>query len=195
MIQTKQAIYDATGEEDTLALAIAMLESDRLSSDYPFGDVYPVEHPSPSGTLIPKTGDAANFGIYKMNWFMIRQLPAGKEEIRRAAGGEGGEVLPDGEIQNIVGARINADAGLATRILLEAFATSSLEAPDPAHPEPGNFWGGHRWGESGWTNVPGTDWHDVRRYYDAVRLIQAACDDDPAIWTSDIRYGVVVPNV
>jgi hypothetical protein len=174
-----------------------MLESERLSADYPFGDVYPAWAPSGPGTLVLKTGDAANFGIYKMNWFMIRQLLIGKDEMRKAGGGEWGvgEALPDGEVEKIVGARINADAGLATRILLEAFASSSLSAPDPAHPEVRNFWGGHRWGESGWTNAPGTNWRDVRRYYDAVMMIKAACDDDPAIWTSDIRYGVLVPNV
>src|ERR1700691_527795 len=66
-VGTKWAIKNATGG-DTLALAIAMLETSDLRSNYPFGDVTADKPP------VPKTGDAANFGIYKMNWYMIQQL-------------------------------------------------------------------------------------------------------------------------
>ncbi|KAL8920777.1 MAG: hypothetical protein Q9172_004348, partial [Xanthocarpia lactea] len=53
----KQAILGAGG--NTLDIAIAMLESERISTDYAYGD--------------NKSGDAANFGVFKQNWGMLRQ--------------------------------------------------------------------------------------------------------------------------
>ncbi|KAF8152577.1 hypothetical protein B0H34DRAFT_664070, partial [Crassisporium funariophilum] len=41
-----------------LDLAIAMLETDRMSTDYTYGD--------------GKTYDSANFGVFKQNWGMLR---------------------------------------------------------------------------------------------------------------------------
>jgi hypothetical protein len=42
-----------------LDLAVAMLETDTMqASSYPYGD--------------SKTGDSANFGIFKQNWYMLR---------------------------------------------------------------------------------------------------------------------------
>lgn len=43
---------------NTLGLAVAMLETDTMSSDYTYGD--------------GKTEDSANFGIFKQNWGMLR---------------------------------------------------------------------------------------------------------------------------
>lgn len=43
----------------TLDLAIAMLESENMGTDYAYGD--------------NKQYDAANFGIFKQNWYMLRQ--------------------------------------------------------------------------------------------------------------------------
>ncbi|RKK71285.1 hypothetical protein BFJ69_g11133 [Fusarium oxysporum] len=52
----KQAILNAGG--NTLDLAIAMLEDEHMSTDYKYGD--------------GKTLDAANFGLFKVNWGMLR---------------------------------------------------------------------------------------------------------------------------
>src|SRR5579859_435009 len=53
----KQAILSNGG--NVLDLAVAMLETDTMQTDYyTYGD--------------GKTGDAANFGIFKQNWFMLR---------------------------------------------------------------------------------------------------------------------------
>ncbi|CAO3699480.1 hypothetical protein G6F70_000055 [Rhizopus microsporus] len=52
----KQQILKAGG--GIWDLAIAMLESDHMITDYPYGD--------------NKTEDSANFGIFKQNWFMLR---------------------------------------------------------------------------------------------------------------------------
>src|SRR5262245_25404258 len=53
----KQAIRNAGG--DVLDVAIAMLETERMQTNYAYGD--------------NKTGDAANFGLFKQNWLMLRQ--------------------------------------------------------------------------------------------------------------------------
>jgi hypothetical protein len=52
----KQQILNAGGT--TLDIAIAMLESDNMGTDYAYGDY--------------KTTDASNFGIFKQNWGMLR---------------------------------------------------------------------------------------------------------------------------
>lgn len=51
----KSAIRAAGG--DSLDLAIAMLETDNMGTDYTYGD--------------GKSGDSANFGVFKQNWFML----------------------------------------------------------------------------------------------------------------------------
>lgn len=53
----KQQVLNAGG--DSLDLAIAMLETDNMSTNYAYGD--------------GKTQDAANFGIFKQNWGMLRE--------------------------------------------------------------------------------------------------------------------------
>ncbi|KAJ5184608.1 hypothetical protein N7491_007521 [Penicillium cf. griseofulvum] len=52
----KKAILGAGG--NTRDLAIAMLETNTMTSDYTYGD--------------GKTGDGTNFGIFKQNWYMLR---------------------------------------------------------------------------------------------------------------------------
>ncbi|KAF8059827.1 hypothetical protein FPV67DRAFT_339557 [Lyophyllum atratum] len=52
----KQLIACGANELD---LAIAMLETERMSTDYTYGD--------------GKTYDSANFGVFKQNWGMLRQ--------------------------------------------------------------------------------------------------------------------------
>ena len=53
----KAAILGAGG--NTLDLAIAMLETDTMKTDYAYGD--------------NKVNDAANFGVFKQNWGMLRR--------------------------------------------------------------------------------------------------------------------------
>ncbi|KAI9935132.1 hypothetical protein ASPWEDRAFT_116569 [Aspergillus wentii DTO 134E9] len=52
----KQEVVGAGGT--TRDLAIAMLETDTMTTDYTYGD--------------GKTGDGTNFGIFKQNWYMLR---------------------------------------------------------------------------------------------------------------------------
>ncbi|PLB43778.1 hypothetical protein P170DRAFT_441227 [Aspergillus steynii IBT 23096] len=55
--ERKQAVLNSGG--NTMDVAIAMLETDGMTTDYTYGD--------------GKSGDATNFGIFKQNWMMLRQ--------------------------------------------------------------------------------------------------------------------------
>ncbi|CAG8161600.1 hypothetical protein PENNAL_c0076G03581 [Penicillium nalgiovense] len=56
----KQEILKAGG--NTRDMAIAMLETDNMNTDYKYGD--------------GKTGDGTNFGVFKQNWFILRHSAA-----------------------------------------------------------------------------------------------------------------------
>jgi|SRR5215471_3534744 len=190
-VATKQIIQ--ANEGGTLALAIAMLENATLSADYPFGD--------------RKDGWAANFGIFKMNWYMICQCPTAARLIapdfvfdgtRTEINGETGDVALC-EL-NRVGTLINEDASVATAILKEAMEKWSTAAP--SFGDLGNFWAGHRWGESGLRSVPAHEdwpisrmWPDIQLYYQSVQWAKCMCDHDPSVWTTPVRYGAIVPPV
>jgi hypothetical protein len=190
-VATKQIIQSNQG--GTLALAIAMLENATLSADYPFGD--------------RKVGWAANFGVFKMNWYMICQCPTAARLIAADFVFNGSSAETNGQIgtvalceANRIGTIINGDAGLATVILREAMGKWSTAAPMLG--DLGNFWAGHRWGESGLRNLPvGNDWPitrmwpDIRLYYRAVQWGKRMCDHDPFVWTTSVRYGALVPPV
>jgi hypothetical protein len=173
---TKSAIQ--LGHGGTLALAIAMEENASLACTYPFGDQ------TPDGQ--PKIGDAANFGVYKMNWYMIRQCSSGIQLIG---------IQTASVAWQAAGQAINASAPLATQILLEAMQKWSVDAPDPAAPVAGNFWAGHRGGQSGLQNLPGAKWQDIQDYYLAIQAIKAKCDLDATVWTTNVRYGVALAPV
>jgi hypothetical protein len=190
-VATKQIIQSSQG--GTLALAIAMLEDATLSADYPFGD--------------GKAGWAANFGIFKMNWFMICQCPTAARLIAPDFVFTGTSTEANGRIGEValcelnrVGTIINGDAGLATAILKEAMARWSIA--EPIVGDLGNFWAGHRWGESGLRNLSphkdwplGRMWPDIQLYYRSVQWAKHMCDHDPRVWTTPVRYGAIVPPV
>ncbi|KAL4889997.1 hypothetical protein BDV59DRAFT_204803 [Aspergillus ambiguus] len=54
--ERKAAVLAAGG--NTMDMAIAMLETETMTTDYTYGD--------------GKTGDSTNFGIFKQNWMMLR---------------------------------------------------------------------------------------------------------------------------
>jgi hypothetical protein len=224
------------GSNANTLLAVAMEETNTLTSNYHFGDIYPrLSGPEwnpgravreiTSGTVslsepkaetrsfqpdeLPgglKTGDAANFGLYKMNWLMISQTDTGKSLIEQERASQTLKIREakqdfaptDWNVEAAVGHRINADTALASRIMLEAMKKWHAEiAPDPRHPAKGNFWAGHR---AGWTglNDPGSaDWNDILFYYDAVMAIKAKLDNDTEgkLTTGSTRIGVNVSNI
>jgi hypothetical protein len=233
--KTNKNIIRSFAAKSTLLMAVAMQENNTISSDYPFGDVYPKlpEPDSSSGQAVrqqfsrkiglieakPETrtfqgdelpgwqkhGDAANFGLYKMNWLMIKQTEIGKSEIEKERAKQAkkihkakGDFAPtDWSVEAAVGDKINKSTDLATRIMLEAMDKWHAEIPpDPIHPAAGNFWAGHR---AGWTglNSPGSaDWDDIRFYYDAVMAIkeQLGSDRKGKLTRGRTRIGVEVIN-
>jgi hypothetical protein len=159
----KEAIADAGG--DRRFLASAMMETATLSTDYPFGDVFPgPDNRVGTGDDIPKTGGAANFGITKMNWTMMRQChPA-------YAG------LNDGDF--LRGAEINTNLSLDIQVYNECRAFF------------GNRWfGGHRNGTPGLNN-PNTP--DIRAFQGAVEWILQML---PGHELDDIQFFVTIPAI
>ncbi|MEV0845704.1 hypothetical protein AB0J21_07420 [Streptomyces sp. NPDC049954] len=138
----------------TLDLAIAMLESDRMSSDYAYGD--------------NKTGDAANFGIFKQNWLMLH------DGCGRFSGQDAGRY------DN--GAVLNSDLGADLTCLHESQAHYGIDT----------WFAGHRNGSSGIEN-PGTQ--DIANYRNAVYWIRDQIEADPAALGNDTRYWVDVTPI
>jgi hypothetical protein len=134
-------------------MATAMLETRNLRADYAYGD--------------SKTLDAANFGIFKQNWLMIRTAhPAfhglGPTDYHR-------------------GAVLNQDLALDIRVLHESQAHYGARWAD-----------GHRNGASGLLQ-PGTS--DIQRYREAVASIEHRLGSDPRHLTDDIRFWVYLPPI
>jgi hypothetical protein len=148
------------------ALAIAMSETRVLTgntggpgdnSEYPWRDS---KSPSNGFSGPYKDGDASNFGIYKMNWYMIRHSNTMK------ANNNGKVIGPFAygayKDKNGWGQKINTNIGLATRILYDYWSTiktrphgTSANGNSSANKNVGrahNFWGGHRFGQTGWND-------------------------------------------
>ena len=139
---------------NSLDLATAMLETETMTTRYPYGD--------------GKQGDAANFGVFKQNWFMIRRSwPA----FRDATSGDYAR-----------GAALNDDLRLDVAVLHAAQQRWPMEI----------WFGGHRNGQTG-LQQPASP--DVVRYRDAVYWIRDRIDADPAHLSDDTRFWVHVPAI
>ncbi|KAL2130988.1 hypothetical protein VTI74DRAFT_5691 [Chaetomium olivicolor] len=152
--QRKQAILNAGG--NTLDLAIAMLETERMSTDYVYGD--------------GKTIDAANFGLFKQNWGMLRECA-----YRYGFKGQT-------ESQWNNGARLNWDvyADVASRWDCQEYYGYD------------KWFAGHRNGASGLQN-PYTQ--DINNYKSAVQWIESQINSDSKYKTDDTRFWVNVPAI
>ncbi|MGW4897276.1 carbohydrate-binding domain-containing protein [Kitasatospora sp. NPDC004240] len=139
---------------NSLDLAVAMLESDRMSTDYPYGD--------------NKSGDAANFGIFKQNWLMLRS----------ACGGFSGQT----QSQYNNGAVLNGDLGRDISCLHQSQGHYGLDT----------WFAGHRNGASGLSN-PRTA--DIANYRAAIYWIKAQLDANSANLGNDTRFWVQVPAI
>jgi hypothetical protein len=156
---------------------------------------------SERGMFLPKTGYAANFGLFKMCWYMISQTPSAKTEIR-------GRDPEDVGVWKQVGTKINGDPYFATQILIEAtrgYQSASTPPWDMSMPggSADNFWAGQRGGGSGLHNhdygkepdpkkpapLPQSTWDDIRQYYLKAKYIQWMCNQDPNVWNTTVRYG------
>ncbi|KEY73073.1 hypothetical protein S7711_06146 [Stachybotrys chartarum IBT 7711] len=150
----KQAILNAGG--NTLDLAIAMLETERMTTDYAYGD--------------NKSDDAANFGVFKQNWGMLRVCASRAGFVGQS----------QSEWNN--GATLNRDiyADVAARWDCQEYYGYD------------RWFAGHRNGASGLEN-PDTD--DIRTYKSAVQWIQSQIDSDSRYRTDDTRFWVDVTPI
>ncbi|KAL4982235.1 hypothetical protein BDW68DRAFT_61987 [Aspergillus falconensis] len=148
----KQAVLDAGG--NTRDLAIAMLETTTMTTNYLYGD--------------GKKGDATNFGIFKQNWYMLRNSAS--------------EFLGQTVDQVDNGAILNSDLAKDIQARHEGEENFGYEI----------WFSGHRNGESGVQN-PGTD--DIKSYIDAVAWIQKQIESDPRYQSDDTRFWVDVQAI
>ncbi|KAL2814005.1 hypothetical protein BJX63DRAFT_393294 [Aspergillus granulosus] len=152
--QRKQDILNAGG--NTLDLAIAMLETERMTTDYIYGD--------------GKTYDAANFGLFKQNWGMLRVCAT-----RYGFAGQSEDDWNNGVILNS-----NIYADVASRWDCQEYYGVDL------------WFAGHRNGASGLSN-PNTD--DINNYKSAVYWIQTQIDSNSAYQSDDTRFWVDVEAI
>lgn len=140
---------------NTLDLAVAMLETNNMqTSDYPYGD--------------GKTGDSANFGIFKQNWYMLRTSVPQYE--------------PYGTSAWNAGAALNNNLSWDIQCLHYGQNHYGLYL----------WFAGHRNGQSGLSN-PGTQ--DINNYRTAVYWIQSQLNANSANLSNDIRFWVQVPAI
>ncbi|PSL52467.1 cellulose or protein binding domain-containing protein [Saccharothrix carnea] len=145
----KQQIRNAGG--NSLDLAVAMLETENMSTNYAYGD--------------NKTYDAANFGIFKQNWLMLRS------KCSRFSG--------QSVSQWNNGAVLNSNLSADISCLHQSQSGYGL-----------NTWfAGHRNGESGLNN-PNTS--DINGYKTAIYWIKSRIDSNSANLSNDTRFWVDV---
>lgn len=152
----KQAVVNSGG--NVLDLAVAMLETRSMRADYPLGDIYPNNQ--------QKTGDAANFGIFKQNWLMIRSSWSPFANL--------------GPGDYLRGIALNSNLGLDIQVLHASQNHYGLN----------RLWfAGHRNGISGLNN-PNTA--DINSYRNAVYWIRDQINAQARYRTDDTRFWVNV---
>lgn len=148
----KQQVRNAGG--NSLDLAVAMLETDTMNSNYAYGD--------------NKTGDAANFGIFKQNWMMLRAACS--------------QFSGQSASQWNNGAALNSNLSSDVNCLHQSQNHYGI-----------NTWfAGHRNGSSGLSNPNTTD---INNYKNAVYWIQTQINNNSANLTNDTRFWVQVPAI
>ncbi|KAF7592543.1 hypothetical protein BBP40_012767 [Aspergillus hancockii] len=148
----KQQIVAAGG--NTRDLAIAMLETKNMETDYTYGD--------------GKSGDATNFGIFKQNWYMLRN--SASEFLGQSAA----------DVNN--GAILNSDLGKDIKARHDGENKFGFDV----------WFAGHRNGESG-VNNPYTD--DINRYRRAIDWIEQQIKSDFKYQSDDTRFWVDVTAI
>ncbi|KAE8353292.1 hypothetical protein BDV28DRAFT_111103 [Aspergillus coremiiformis] len=150
--ERKKAILNAGG--NTLDIAIAMLEIEDMNpAHYPYGDA--------------KTLDAANFGMFKQNWGLLRECAT-----RYGFKGKSEAQWNDGAVLNT-----NVFADVASR-----WDCQNYYGYD-------KWFAGHRNGASGLAN-PYTA--DIATYKNAVQWIQQQIDGNSNYKYDDTRFWVSV---
>ena len=148
----KQQVRNAGG--NALDLATAMLETDNMGTNYAYGD--------------NKRDDAANFGIFKQNWGMLR-VACSRFRGQSTAQWNNGAVL-------------NSNLSADIQCLHESQSYYGVD----------RWFAGHRNGSSGLAN-PNTA--DINRYRTAVYWIRDRINSNSANLSNDVRYWVNVPAI
>jgi Glycosyl hydrolase family 134 len=148
----KQQVLNAGA--DVLDLAVAMSETETMQANYTYGD--------------GKSGDAANFGIFKANWLMIRTA-CSQFKGQSASQYNNGSAL-NGNLANDVKC-LNQSQG---------YYGSTL------------WWAGHRNGSSGLSN-PNTN--DIKNYRVAVEWVYNQLNASSANLSNNTRFWVSVPAI
>lgn len=148
----KQALLSVGG--NSLDLAVAMLETSDLKADYTYGD--------------GKTGDSANFGIFKQNWYMIRTSVS--------------QYSSYGASQYNAGAALNSNLSWDVQVLHASQNKYGIY----------DWFGGQRDGQTGLSNPSTTD---IDNYRNAVYWIQSQINANPSYLTDDTRCWVSVPAI
>jgi Cellulose or protein binding domain len=148
----KQQVLNAGA--DTLDLAIAMLETENMGTNYAYGD--------------NKSGDAANFGIFKQNWLMLRQA-CGRFQGQSTSSWNNGAAL-------------NSNLSADVQCLNQSQGYYGID----------RFFAGHRNGSSGLSN-PNTS--DIQRYKNAIYWIRDRINSNSANRSNDTRFWVNVPPI
>jgi hypothetical protein len=139
----------------TLDLAVAMLETNTLQAGfYPYGD--------------GKTNDATNFGVFKQNWYMLRNACS------------------------------SFSGRLPTQYNSGAILNSSLSTDITCLNQSQHFYGttiwfaGERYGQTGLRNPNSPD---ITRYKTAVYWIQNQLTSNSTNLSNNTRFWVVVPSI
>lgn len=148
----KQAILNAGG--DALDVAVAMLETDTMTTNYAYGD--------------NKRDDAANFGVFKQNWYMLRQA------CSRFRG--------QSTAQWNNGAALNSSLSADVACLNQSQAFYGITT----------WFAGHRNGQTGISN-PNTS--DIARYRNAIYWMRDQLNSNSANLRNDTRFWVSVPPI
>jgi len=148
----KQEILNAGG--NTLDLAIAMLETETMQANYTYGD--------------GKTNDSANFGIFKQNWYMLRNAVSQYQNCTAS--------------QYSWGAVLNSNLSWDIQCLHTCQNYYGLTT----------WFGGHRNGETG-INNPNTT--DINNYTNAIYWIKSQIDSNSNYLTDNTRFWVNVPAI
>ncbi len=139
---------------NSLDLAVAMLETTTMTTNYPYGD--------------NKTGDSANFGIFKQNWLMPHSAC--------------------GQFRNQSTSQWNNGAALNNNLSADVSCLHQSQN----HYGINRWFAGHRNGESGLNN-PNTG--DINGYKDAIYRIQNQINSNSANLSNNTRFWVDATNL
>jgi len=138
-----------------LDLSVAMLETDTMeASSYPYGD--------------GKTGDSANFGIFKQNWYMLRTSCSQFE----------GQSSSDYNNGSVLNSNLSEDVSCINQ--------------SQSHYGLTDWFGGQRDGQTGLSDPNTTD---INNYKTAVYWIESQLNSSSANLSNDTRFWVEVPAI